>query len=129
VPVFAAAPDFDVVHLRYNAAHPGAEQDIFPNLPGNGRAGLVSFTATSWGQLVGKSVFFRRGRSIAPRERVPSGSDCYRFVLTRPEVDVCMAGPANAAQMDQALEALRLGPMSADELAWMRRVGRLVSGK
>jgi len=40
-----------------------------------------------------------------------------------------MSGPANIAQMDQALEALRQGPMTEDELAWMRRVGRAVSGK
>jgi aryl-alcohol dehydrogenase-like predicted oxidoreductase len=50
-------------------------------------------------------------------------------VLTRPEVDVCMSGPATAQQMDEALEALRRGPMSDDELASMRRAGRAVSGK
>jgi hypothetical protein len=31
--------------------------------------------------------------------------------------------------MEHALEALRLGPMSEDELAWMRRFGWAVSGK
>jgi aryl-alcohol dehydrogenase-like predicted oxidoreductase len=127
--IIAAGRDFDVVHLRYNAAHPGAEQDIFPHLSGENRPGLVAFTATSWGQLAGKPAFLRRGRPLSAGEKVPSGTDCYRFVLTRPELDVCMAGPANAAQMDQALEALRLGPMTEDELAWMRRVGRAVSGK
>ena len=40
-----------------------------------------------------------------------------------------MTGPANAAQMDEALEALRRGPMTEEELAWMRRVGRAVAGK
>jgi len=50
-------------------------------------------------------------------------------VLGRPEVDVCMTNPANGAEMDQALEALRLPPMSEEELAWMQRVGRAVSGK
>jgi predicted aldo/keto reductase-like oxidoreductase len=129
VPVIAAGQDFDVVHLRYNAAHPGAEQDIFPHLPGQDRPGLVAFTATSWGQLVGHPALIRRGRPIPKGEKTPTGTDCYRFVLTRPEIDVCMTGPANSAQMDQALDALRLGPMSEDELAWMRRVGRAVSGK
>lgn len=128
VPVFAAEGDFDVVHLRYNAAHPGAEQDIFPQLQVDGRPGLVAFTATSWGQLVGKSAF-PRGHRIPPGEKVPTGTDCYRFVLTRPEIDVCMTGPSNAWQMDQALESLRRGPMSDDELAWMRRIGRAVAGK
>jgi len=129
VPLIAAGNDFDVVHVRYSAAHPGAEQDIFPHLPAENRPGLVGFTATSWGQLVGKPALVRRGRPIPAGEKVPTGTDCYRFVLTRPELNVCMSGPANIAQMDQALEALRQGPMTEDELAWMRRVGRAVSGK
>ena len=129
MPGIAAGRDFDVVHVRYNAAHPGAEQDIFPYLPGENRPGLVAFTATSWGQLVGQPAFLPRGRPIPAGERVPTGTDCYRFVLSRPELDVCLSGPANAAQMDQALDALRLGPLSGDELAWMRRVGMAISGK
>ena len=131
VPGIAAGRDFDVVHFRYNAAHPGAETDIFPHLPEDGRPGLTAFTATSWGQLLGKGMLqgVAGSRALPKGERIPTATDCYRYVLTRPEVDVCMSGPKDAAQMEQALEALRLGPMSEDELAWMRRVGRAVSGK
>ncbi len=132
VPQIAAGLDFDVIHFRYNAAHPGAEEDIFPHLPGAARPGMVSFTATSWGQLLGKAPLqgILLGAHRLPKsERVPTAADCYRYVLTRPEVDVCLTGPSNAAQMKEALEALRLGPMSPDELAWMRRVGQAVAGK
>ena len=132
VPRLAAEHDFDVVHFRYNAAHPGAEKDIFPHLPGANRPGMVAFTATSWGQLLGKAPLqgLLPGTHRLPKsERVPTAADCYRYVLTQPEVDVCLTGPANAVQMEQALEALRLGPMSQDELEWMRRVGRTVAGK
>jgi aryl-alcohol dehydrogenase-like predicted oxidoreductase len=122
VPDIAKGSDFDVVHFRYNAAHPGAEQDIFPHLPAENRPGLVSFTTTSWGQLL-------KSRKIPSGDRKPTGADCYRFALTQPDVDVCMSGPADAAQMDEALEALRRGPMSEDELAWMRRIGRAITGK
>jgi aryl-alcohol dehydrogenase-like predicted oxidoreductase len=108
-PKLAAAGDFDVLHFRYNAAHPGAESEIFPHLPTGHRPGAVAFTATNWGRLI------RSGRSAA---------DCYRFVLTRPEVDVCLSGPANAAEMEEALRALKLGPMNDTELAWMRGAGR-----
>jgi aryl-alcohol dehydrogenase-like predicted oxidoreductase len=123
VPAIAAGRDFDIVHFRYNAAHPGAETDIFPHLPNAGRPGLVSFTATSWGQLLGKGALqgIAGSRSLPKGERVPTAADCYRYVLTRPEVDVCMTGPKDAAQMEHALEALRLGPMTEDELEWMRR--------
>lgn len=131
VPAITAGSDFDIVHFRYNAAHPGAETDIFPHLPDSGRPGLVAFTATSWGQLLGKGVLqgLVGSRSLPKGERLPTAADCYRYVLTRPEVDVCMTGPKDAAQMEHALEALRLGAMTEDELEWMRRVGRAVSGK
>jgi predicted aldo/keto reductase-like oxidoreductase len=115
IPEFASGGDFDVLHFRYNAAHPGAEADIFPHLAPQ-RPGTVAFTATSWGQLLNP-------KKMPLGERVPTASDCYRFVLTRPEVDVCLTGPADPAQMEEALRAIQLGPMSADELAWMRWVG------
>lgn len=120
VPQLAAIPDLDVLHFRYNAAHPGADQDIFPHLPAHPPA-MVSFTATSWGQLLDP-------KKTPPGDPVPTAADCYRFALTRPEVDVCLTGPSNAAQMEEALRAIELGPMSADELAWMRRVGAAVYG-
>jgi len=116
-----AARAFDVFHFRYNAIHPGAEPDIFPHIPEQGRPGLVAYTATSWKQLL-------NGRKLPKGERVPTASDCYRFVLSRPEVDVCMTGPSNAAQMEEALGALSQGPMSESELAWMRRVGSAKRG-
>jgi aryl-alcohol dehydrogenase-like predicted oxidoreductase len=132
VPQFAAGNDVDVLHFRYNAAHPGAEVDIFPHLPADNRPGLVVFTATSWRQLLGQAPLqgiVPGAHRIPASERTPTAADCYRFVMSRPEVDVCLTGPANAAQLEQGLEALRLGPMSEEELAWMRRVGRAVSGK
>jgi aryl-alcohol dehydrogenase-like predicted oxidoreductase len=131
VPRFATGRDFDVIHFRYNAAHPGAERDIFPHLPAD-RPGMVSFTATSWRQLMGKAPLqgiLPSTHRLPTSERVPTAADCYRYVLARPEVDVCLTGPANEEQMEKALEALRLGPMSEEELAWMRRVGRAVAGK
>jgi aryl-alcohol dehydrogenase-like predicted oxidoreductase len=129
VPSIAAADDFDIVHFRYNAAHSGAEQDIFPHLPAENRPGLVSFTATSWGQLLGKSPFYLGGRPLPKNERIPTAADCYCFVLSRPEVDVCLTGPSDEARMNEALEALQRGPMAEEELAWMQRVGRAVAGK
>lgn len=112
----AAGGDFDIVHLRYNAAHPGAERDVFPTLPAESRPGIVSFTGTSWGQLMNPKY-------TPSGEATPTAADCYRFVLSHPDVDVCATGPASAAHVDQALAARELGPMSADELAWMKRVG------
>ncbi|MGD0199609.1 MAG: aldo/keto reductase [Bryobacteraceae bacterium] len=135
VPEIARGSDFDVVHFRYNAVHVGAERDIFPHLPAGDRPGLVSFTATSWGQLTSSErgvsnwrQWFAGGR-IPKGERTPTAADCYRFVLAQPDVDVCLTGPSTAEHVDEGLAALRRGPMTADELDWMRRVGRAVYGK
>ena len=112
--------DVGIVHVRYNAVHTGAEREVFPLLPGNGnRPGMVAFTATSWSQLLDP-------KRVPPGERVPTATDCYRFVLSNPAVDVCMTGPANEAHATEALRALELGPMSVEELAWMRRVGDFI---
>jgi aryl-alcohol dehydrogenase-like predicted oxidoreductase len=115
-----ADPGIGVVHVRYNAVHKGAEREVFPLLLTNGTGpGIVAFTATSWRQLLNP-------KRIPPGERVPTATDCYRFVLSNPAVDVCMTGPSNAAQADDALRAIDLGPMGAEELAWMRRVGDFI---
>lgn len=107
---------FDLVMFRYNAAHRGAEKDLFPLLPVEGRPGTVAYTATRWGHLLDP------GR-LPPGEKVPGPGDCYRFVLSRPEIDVCLTGPADGAQLDEALTALDRGPMDEEEASWMRRLG------
>ncbi|MCX6552647.1 MAG: hypothetical protein NTY02_16865 [Acidobacteria bacterium] len=113
---FAASGDVDIVHVRYNAAHPGAEADFFPHLPAERRPGIVSFTGTSWGQLLNP-------KHTPAGERTPTAADCYRFALTHPDVDVCVTGPGSAAHVDEALRAIDGGPLSSDEIAWMKRVG------
>jgi aryl-alcohol dehydrogenase-like predicted oxidoreductase len=117
----AADPQFDIFHVRYNAVHRGAEREVFSQMLTPNPPGLVSFTATSWRQLLGH-------KRIPPAEKIPTAADCYRFVLTQPAVNVCMAGPADAIQFQQALDALRRGPMSEDEQLWMRRVGDAIYG-
>ena len=116
----ARDPRVDHLMVRYNAAHPGAEKDVFPHL-GEARPGIVSYTATSWGQLLDRSL-------ISGGERLPSSTDCYRFVMSSPHVDALWTGPKNAAELDAALAALDRGggPMSDEEIAWMRRVGLAV---
>jgi aryl-alcohol dehydrogenase-like predicted oxidoreductase len=113
----ASDADVGIMHVRYNAVHPGAEREVFPQLAAKEkRPGVVAFTATSWRQLLD-------AKRVPPGERVPTAADCYRFVLSNPAVDVCMTGPANDAQVAESLRAAELGPMNAEELAWMRRVG------
>lgn len=115
----AADPGVGIVHVRYNAVHKGAEREVFPLLENGSRPGVVAFTATSWKQLLNP-------KRMPPGERVPTATDCYRFVLSNPAVDVCMTGPADESQANDALRSIDLGPMSPEELAWMRRVGDFI---
>jgi aryl-alcohol dehydrogenase-like predicted oxidoreductase len=112
---FIEDPAFDALMVRYNAGHPGAEREVFPHLATR-RPAVVSFTATRWGTLLDPKY-------TPAGERTPRASDCYRFALTNPNVDVCLSGPKNGAELDEALEAVKLGPLDEEELAWMRRVG------
>ncbi len=116
-----ADPRVDALMIRYNAAHPGAETEVFPSLTANGirRVGIASYTATRWGYLLDE-------KKMPPGEKTPRASDCYRFVLSNPHVDVCSIGPSNGAELDEALETTERGPMSPDEIAWMKRVGAFV---
>ena len=116
---FIADPTIDALMLRYNAAHPGAEREVFPYLSEARRPGTVAFTATRWGTLL-QSKYVPEGAAT------PRASDCYRFSLSNPSVDVCLAGPNGAEQLDEALVALDRGAMDDEELAWMRRVGAAV---
>jgi aryl-alcohol dehydrogenase-like predicted oxidoreductase len=122
VPSLAVEGIFDIFHVRYNAVHTGAERDVFPLLPRDRPAGIVTFTATRWGQLLSH-------RRIGPGERKPTAADCYRFVLSHPAVDVCLAGPADVGEFQAVLDALERGPMTEEELAWMRRLGRAIYGR
>jgi len=114
-PLYAADTRIGSIMVRYNSAHPGAEEEVFPHL-GNAPPGVISYTATSWGRIVDPE-------KTPPGEKTPRASDCYRFALTRPEVDVCLSGPRDMEQLDEALAALDRGPMDADQIAWMKRVG------
>ncbi len=115
-PVVAEKGIFDIFHIRYNAAHRGAETDVFPKLPKEDRPGVVIYTATRWGRLL-------KPGNTPPGEKTPRASDCYRFVLSNPHVDVCMTGPKDREQMREALRTLDLGPLGDEEIKWMNRVG------
>jgi aryl-alcohol dehydrogenase-like predicted oxidoreductase len=60
---------------------------------------------------------------MPPGESPLQGSDCYRFAMSHPMVDLCITGPKNREQMREALKALDLGPLSEEELARIRRIG------
>lgn len=50
----------------------------------------------------------------------------YRFVLSNPDVHVCMTAPSNAKQLAENIAALRQGPLCKEEMDFMREFGDAV---
>jgi aryl-alcohol dehydrogenase-like predicted oxidoreductase len=123
--------EIDLFMIRYNAKHPGAEQDIFPHLSKRNPA-VVSYTALAWGQLIrplrgvvmppwpGDESF--KGPPLSPEL-------CYRFVLTNPKVHVVLTGPQNREQLSQNLGAIFQGPLGPEQMNWIRQYGQSVKAK
>ncbi|MFT3770193.1 MAG: aldo/keto reductase [Minicystis sp.] len=115
----AESSPLDLLMIRYNAAHPGAEREIFPHVKDHSPS-ILAYTATSWRSLLKKP----RGWD-GP---VMTAGDCYRFQLSNPHVDLALTGPASRAQMEENLAAMEKGPLTPDEAKWMRAFGHAVHG-
>lgn len=115
----AAESPLDLLMIRYNAAHPGAERDIFPHKRET-TPSILAYTATDWRKLLKKPGGWD-GQAM-------TGPDCYRFQLSNPHVDLALTGPKNRAELEQNLDGLAKGPLSPDEAEWMRRFGKVVHG-
>jgi aryl-alcohol dehydrogenase-like predicted oxidoreductase len=109
----------DTVMMRYNAAHRGAETDIFARLAEHDPT-VISYTATRWGYLL------RRPKTWPKTEPIATAPMCYRFVLSNPHVDLVLTAPRNMRQLEENLRALDEGPLSDEEMAFMRRFGDVV---
>jgi aryl-alcohol dehydrogenase-like predicted oxidoreductase len=115
----AAEGALDCLMMRYNAAHRGAESDIFPHLAAHD-PGVVSYTATRWTYLL------RRTKGWPKDAPVPTAGQCYRFVLSNPHVDVCLTAPRSEKQLVENLAAVRQGSLPEDEMSFLRAFGDAV---
>jgi len=113
---------FDLMMVRYNCAHTGAEREVFPLLEGRAdRPGVLCYNSTRWGHLFDAAW-------MPPGETTPTPTDLYRFVLSHPVVDLVLTAPRNREQLERNLVTLRQGPPDPDERAWLQRVGKFVHG-
>ena len=108
----------DALMIRYNAAHRGAEKEIFDSLDDKDRPGTISYTATRWGRLL------KPAGTLAPM----TPGECYRFPLSHPKVDVVLCGPATYEELVVDAEAAAQGPLSPSRLAEIRAFGDAVRG-
>lgn len=107
-------PDLDVLMVRYNLAHLGAELDLFPYLSQDKESnpGIVAFNVAQGGA----GPF--PPQMDAP---VPPIPERYRFALSNPQIDLVLAGLRTRDEIDQALAALEQGPLDAETCACYRR--------
>ncbi len=110
-------PIFDVLMVRYNAAHRGAENDIFSHLNGKGRQGIVVFNALKHGAML------KRPKRWPENRAVPTVEQCYRFALNHPSVDVCLAGVNKLDQVKELLQTIEKGPLSPEDFFFMQEFG------
>jgi predicted aldo/keto reductase-like oxidoreductase len=115
VPKLALGNIFDVFHIRYNFAHPGADADLFPHLP-DPRPGIVAFRTTDRGKLA---------HSKRP-DGTPVGMlDAFRFAMSNPNIDVVTTDPGTLAHMRENLRLLEMDPMTVEEREEMLQLGRM----
>jgi predicted aldo/keto reductase-like oxidoreductase len=113
----ARGGDLDALMIRYNAAHRGAEREVFPVTDAHGIP-VIAYTALRWGALL------RPTPDDPPGFVVPAAPDCYRFVLQSSSVAVTLAAPHTRAELEQDLEVLRVtGPLPAAEYARLAKHG------
>ena len=114
---------YELLMLRYNAAHRGAERDVFPFVPEAGPRPLIcAYTATRWKHLLDPDKMPQGEKPVTAR-------DCYRYSLSHPAVDMVLCGPASTGQMREALLALECGPLEADERERIERIGAHIYGR
>ena len=115
----AAGGKLDALMIRYNAAHRGAEEDIFPYVKEHD-TGIVGYTATRWTYLL------RRPKTWPKQAPVPTAGQCYRFVLSNPDVNVCLTAPRSLKELEENLASLQGGPLSGEEMLFMKEFGDTV---
>lgn len=111
----------EVIMVRYNSAHPGAEKDIFPHLSEE-RPGVVAFNALKHGKML------KRPKSWSATRPVPTARQAYRFTLSNPNVDVCLSGASNGAELDDLLKVIDDGPLTDEEMTFMHEFGVVQHG-
>ncbi|MCE9561958.1 MAG: aldo/keto reductase [Planctomycetes bacterium] len=110
----------DCVMVRYNAAHRGAERDVFPVAAACGLP-VIAYTALRWGALLLPTP------DDPPGFVPPPAPAWYRFVLQHPAVSVALSAPHTRAELDEDLDILSVSaPLPADEYESLARHGERV---
>jgi predicted aldo/keto reductase-like oxidoreductase len=110
----------DMLMIRYNAAHRGAETEVFPVTDALGLP-VVTYTSLRWGALRAPTA------DDPPGFRPPPAPDWYRFVLQHRSVTVALMAPCTCAELDEDLTVLHdARALTAEEYERLAEHGRRV---
>ena len=116
----ARSGKLDLLMVRYNAAHRGAETEVFPAAEAAGLP-VVAYTALRWGGLL------RPTPDDSPGFTPPPAPAWYRFVLDNPAVTVALAAPHDRRELDEDLTVLdATAPLTPEEHERLAEHGRRV---
>ncbi len=108
--------EVDIAFIRYNPAHPGARQQLFPFFERRGTAqgrSLVYNFDNSAGKLP-DAAWARLGRGHG--YWIPEHADYYRYALMRPELDGLLISPGTPQQLHSGIaRAIEAGPLDAEQ--------------
>ena len=118
----AASGQIDALMIRYNAAHRGAERDVFPTTDAR-KIPVIAYTALRWKALLRPTPADPAGFVVPPAR------DWYRFVLQSPSVSVVLAAPNDRRELEETLPVLTVaGPLSETEYRQLAEHGERVRG-
>jgi predicted aldo/keto reductase-like oxidoreductase len=110
----------DLLMIRYNAAHRGAETNIFPVTDALGLPVIV-YTCLRWGALLRPTPDDPAGFAVPP---APAW---YRFALQSSSVTVALASPESREELEEDLTVLdAAGPLPPGEYERLAEHGRRV---
>lgn len=109
----AKAP-WDVMMVRHSAAHPGAEEHLFPTAKTRG-IGVLAFSATSYSRLLKRKL-----DDIKP----PTAAECYRYSLSQPGVVACVSAPRGGRELIENLGVIADPHLSDGRMREIRRHGQ-----
>ncbi len=106
----ASSTPWNVAMVRHSAAHPGAEDTVFPAARARG-VSVLAFSTLSYGRLLGGGF---------------TAADCYRYSASRPGVTACLSAPRHRREVLENLAVLSHPELDDTTVAALRAHGRRV---
>lgn len=110
----AADRELEVVMVRHNAAHRGAETEVFPHCAAR-ETGVLTFSNLCYGRMLHQTP----ADLAAPVD----AADCYRYSLSQPGVVACISAPRRRSELTANLEVVDRPTLSPERQHELRQHG------